>query len=427
LKNYTSPFNYINLGAILFSMDKFDEAAQNYRAALRITPGNMVAVIGEANVYEKIGEHQRAYECLQPWLDGETTAVRVLPLASSLSLHNGETARFVSMMEALLEKNTTQPLPVEDLIPMHFSLGKVYDKLGEYDKAFAHYAQGNAIHPSDFNVKHNENHTQLIQKTYSANFLSSAPRATHGSQRPVFIVGMPRSGTSLVEQILASHSAIAGGGEQKGIKQIVDGIPTILGNQAGYPQCVDQLTEAHLNTFADRYLQQLTQLSADAVRVTDKMPHNFQHLGLIALLFPQARIIHCVRNPLDTCLSCFFQNFGDRHDYSFNLEHLAIHYRQYQQMMAHWKKVLNIPIMEVVYEEHVAEPERFARSLIEFCGLEWEAECLRFHESKRVVHTSSYEQVRRPIYTDSVQRWKHYEGHLEQLKRGLGLGEFSNA
>lgn len=326
------------------------------------------------------------------------------------------------MMEELLEKNSTQPIPLEDMIPIHFSLGKVYDKLGEYDKVFAHYAQGNASSPADFNIDRQEKQLQHIKESYGADFLRSAPRATHGSQRPVFIVGMPRSGTSLVEQILASHSSIAGGGELKNIKQLVDSIPALIGKGARYPHCVDQLTEAHLNMLADRYLKQLAHISADAVRVTDKMPHNFQHLGLIALLFPEARIIHCVRDPLDTCLSCYFQNFGDRHDYSFNLEHLAIHYRQYQQIMAHWKNVLDIPIMKVVYEEHVAEPERFARSLIQYCGLEWEDQCLRFHESKRVVHTSSYEQVRRPIYSDSVQRWKHYERYLGPLKRGLGMG-----
>jgi len=412
---------YISLGVVLFSLNQFEEALQAYRAALRISPGNMNAVIGEANIYEKMGKDEQAYECLRPWIDADIAAAKVLPLALSLSLQQGEKDRFIRLMEELLEKTSSPPIPREDLISIHFSLGKAYDKRGEFDKAFAHYAKGNAMRPAVFNIDRQEKYFQQIKESYGADFFRSAPRATHGSQRPVFIVGMPRSGTSLVEQILASHSAVAGGGELKGIKQLADGIPTLLGKGATYPQCVAQLTEKHLDSLADRYLQQLAHISADAVRVTDKMPHNFQHLGLIALLFPEARIIHCVRNPLDTCLSCYFQNFGDRHDYSFNLEHLAVHYRQYQQFMAHWKNVLEIPIMDVVYEEHVADPEGFARSLVQFCGLEWEEQCLRFHENKRVVHTSSYDQVNRPIYRDSVQRWKHYDAYLEPLRRGLGM------
>ncbi|MEJ2553731.1 MAG: sulfotransferase [Gammaproteobacteria bacterium] len=173
---------------------------------------------------------------------------------------------------------------------------------------------------------------------------------------------------------------------------------------------------AHCNRLAQRYLDRLTALSTTATRVSDKMPDNFLRLGLIAMLFPEARIIHCVRDPLDTCLSCYFQNFGPALSFSYDLPALAVYYRQYRRLMDHWRRVLALPLMEIRYEELVAEQERSTRAMVDFCGLEWDDRGLRFHESARLATTASYPQVRQPLYSRSVGRWRHYARHLGPLE-----------
>ena len=195
----------------------------------------------------------------------------------------------------------------------------------------------------------------------------------------------------------------------------------MLGNAASYPNGLEGVTQGVLNQVAQRYLSTLNNLAPAAVRVTDKMPMNFKHLGLIQLLFPEAHIIHCTRNPLDTCLSIYTHDFARGLPYTADLKWLGEYYRKYQELMRHWQSALTLPIMEIKYEDVVSDPEAATRALIAFCGLEWDAQCLRFYENKRVVNTLSYDQVRRPIYKNSVERWRHYEHHLGPLKDALLL------
>ena len=195
----------------------------------------------------------------------------------------------------------------------------------------------------------------------------------------------------------------------------------MLGTQSPYPLCITGLTPDNCDLLSRRYLERLRQFSSDAKRITDKMPGNFLHLGLIALLFPKARVIHCIRNPLDTCLSCYFQNFaeGSAYSYSYDLNYVGSYYRQYQRLMSHWSSVLDIPMMNVHYEELVANQEEISKAMIEFCGLAWDEQILNFHQTKRVVSTASYDQVRRPLYQKSVERWKNYEHNLGRLREAL--------
>ena len=232
---------------------------------------------------------------------------------------------------------------------------------------------------------------------------------------------MPRSGTTLTEQILASHPLVHGAGELLRMDEIRISLHGLTGEN--WPQCVNRLNRKTLDKLAQEHLDWLGRLASGKARVTDKMPHNFVLLGLIDLLFPEARVIHCQRDPMDNCLSMYFQGFNANHVYANNLEHLGAYYRQYERVMAHWRTVLRIPMMDMRYETMVAEPEQSARKLIEFCGLEWDDRCLRFYESGRAVSTPSYDQVRQPIYKKSVARWKRYEKYLEPLKRSLGYVE----
>ena len=241
------------------------------------------------------------------------------------------------------------------------------------------------------------------------------------SDVPVFVVGMPRSGTTLAEQILASHPCACGAGELHDIGQIVIKLAEGLGGPEQYPNSLGRLDPAPVRALAEAYLDQLRQRCGEAARVVDKMPLNYQHLGVIAALFPRARVVHCRRDPIDTCLSCYFQDFARPLPFGPDLAHLGHHYREYERLMAHYTRVLPLPLFELRYEELTADQEAVSRRLLDFCGLDWDDRCLRFHETARTVNTSNALQVRQPLYRSSVGRWKRYEAHLAPLLEALGL------
>jgi hypothetical protein len=221
-----------------------------------------------------------------------------------------------------------------------------------------------------------------------------------------------------VEQILASHPAVFGAGELRNLKLFVEELPTELSSQAEYPECLVRLDRAAADHQARRYLQGLRRLGGEKPRVTDKMPMNFHHLGLIVTLFPRAAIIHCRREPRDVCWSCYFQNFREVH-FACDLGTLGAYYRQYERLMAHWRQVLPVRVLEVCYEELVDDPERVSREILAFCGLPWDEACLRFYQTRRVVRTASNLQVRQPVYRTSVGYWRNYEPYLGPLLQVL--------
>ena len=306
---------------------------------------------------------------------------------------------------------------------LRYAASELLDKLGRYDEAFAQATGANVLRRPPYDPAiHQQTFDRLIAY-FTRERITALPRAEHRSQKPVFIVGMPRSGTSLVEQILASHPSIHGAGELDFINRVFAGTLSMLSATANdYPACLDRLTVDIANGMAEIYLRPLIALDPGAERITDKLPLNFLHLGLIALLLPDAHVIHCRRDPLDTCLSCYMTEFALANDFKYDLTHAGLFYRLYERLMEHWKSVLDIPILDVDYEQMIAEPEVQSRRLIEFVGLPWDEQCLRFHESKRAVITASTQQVREPIYNSSVQRWRHYEKFLGPLKTALGTG-----
>jgi hypothetical protein len=232
---------------------------------------------------------------------------------------------------------------------------------------------------------------------------------------------MPRSGTTLTEQIISRHPQAAAGEELKDIAQIAVSLGSRGDHARNFAKRLSKLTRSETRELAGRYLSTLDRISVNAPRVTDKMPQNFLHLGLIALLFPNARIIHCRRDPLDTCLSCFTMHLKDHHHgYAGDLGTLGSYYREYANLMAHWRKVVPVPIHELQYERLIEFPEEESRKLIDFIGLPWDSACLAPHESARPIRTLSRIQVRQPIYRTSVARWRRYEKHLGPLKAALG-------
>jgi tetratricopeptide (TPR) repeat protein len=421
-----APARWIELGYCLLHSARLDEAHAALDKARTLDPAQFDAVYGIAMVLERRGEVARAWELLRPGYESGTDELRFFQAAAAVAKHTGQSGEIAARLALALENGR---IPPNGVTAARFVLARLYEESGDYDRAFPHFASVRAAFATpDFDPADWLRRMAAARETFTARFFADAPRASVLSERPVFIVGMPRSGTTLAEQIVASHPMVFGAGELTTMDEVVAWLD---GQRAGarYPRCLEHADTALLDTAASRYLSKLSALSVDAPRVTDKLPHNFMHLGLIALLFPRAHIVHCSRHPVDNCVSIFTNEFFASHSYATDLRRLGEHYRAYTQLMHHWRQVLPMPIFELRYEDLVAEPERTTLQLLEFLGLPWDERCLRFYELSRPVNTLSYDQVRRPLYRQSIQRWRHYEKHLGPLVESLGdmLGEFPPA
>ena len=406
-----------NLGHAYRDLGRFDEALAQYDEVLAARPGLPKVLAGKAQLYELQGDYATAHALVKPLIEKGEASSSVINAYGLVAGRFGESAAAIDAAERALNQDAPYDHQKQQL---HYTLGNLYDQEGTYDRAFAHFRAGNDLAEPLYDEWEERAGFDALITNFSRDATKNLPRADNSSELPVFIVGMPRSGTSLVEQILASHPQIAGAGELDDIGNIVGDLPNALATEARYPDCIGTLTHAVVEGAAQSFLERLRAIGDGAERVTDKAPLNCRHLGLIALLFPAARIIHCVRDPLDTCLSCYFQNFGTRHSYSCDLNRLGLYYRDYLRLMAHWREILDLDILDVVYEDLVDDVEAQSRKLVAFCGLEWDDACLSFHQNPRLVRTASYDQVRQPIYRASVGRWRHYDSYLAPLKESLG-------
>jgi len=373
-----------------------------------------VAVM-HAHILERKGEYLQAFEYLQDALLKYPGAPDLALVFADISRHLKRTDTATALLEQRLNGNYSPGVRKQ----LHFSLGRLYDEGKRYDEAFTQFRQANDLKPVVFD---RDIHTAAIDSlidAYTAETLAGFPTTGSDSQRPVFIVGMPRAGTTLVEQILSCHSAVFGAGELPYIGQMAVSMSDRFKAASPYPVCVPSLREIVFTTLAEEYLDRLTEKSGTANCVTDKQNGNYLHLGLIQLLFPNARIIHCTRTPLDTCLSLYTHDMGGEATYTRTFEDLACYYKNYQRLMQHWQRVLTVPMLEIAYEDLVMDQEKKSRELIDFCGLEWEAKCLDFHQNRRAVATPSHAQVRQPMYKSAMNRWKNYQLHLSPLQHLL--------
>lgn len=360
----------------------------------------------------RISEARRAFE-------------RAIALAPTAVHHHYGLARLVRFqpgdphltgLEALAKN--IERLSDPEKVELHFALGKAYDDLDRADDAFRHLAAGNALHRRQ--VHYDEAMSLGLLRAMTEAFTPGAIAACNGagnpSDVPVFVIGMPRSGTTLVEQILASHPQAFGAGEPMYLHQLL--AQGHLG--ADFPDSMPRLKPDDFRRFGSFYVTRLKAHAPEAIRIIDKLPANFITAGLIHLALPNARIIHVKRDPLDTCLSCFANLFSQQIDYSYDLGELGRYYRGYAALMEHWKRVLPPDtILDVSYEALVADFEAEARRVVAHIGLEWDPACLAFHRTKRVVHTLSAVQVREPIYARAVGRAASYAAHLEPLRDAL--------
>jgi tetratricopeptide (TPR) repeat protein len=314
-------------------------------------------------------------------------------------------------------------LSIADRSELYLSLGKAYADIGDHDQAFEHLQAGNQLIRSTLSYSHQRN-TELVDAmidTFSATFMQERIDWGHQSERPIFIVGMPRSGTTLTEQIICSHPRVHGAGELMKIYELFVGLRRKLKPDLGVPRIASLLTPEPTRQAADGYLSYITALDAEASFVTDKLPFNFRYLGFISLLFPRARIIHCQRHPLDIAISCYFARFRDELNFSFNLTEIARYYRDYERLMAHWRNAIPNPLLEISYESLVFQQEVESRRILDFLELEWDDRCRDFHRNERPILTSSNWQVRQPMYDSSVGRWRHYRDHLQPHLGALGI------
>lgn len=413
---------YDRIGQVYLAMSDTENALANFNASLKIEPEHLPALQGIGQAYQDTGKLAEANEIAEKIIGQNSKAVAGYLLRSRVAKIKAGDALPSQLLE-LLEQPALTP---EGSTAIHFALGKVYDDCAQYELAFKHYATGNQIknESQHYSPEQNEDYYGQIIQTFNAEFFTAHADCNVASETPVFIIGMPRSGTSLTEQIISSHPEVIGAGEVIFWGQAPSTLPSRLGSSMPYPDCIHDITPAPAHDVAEIYLQTLSKIAganSKPIRITDKLPHNFVQLGLIALLFPKAKIIHTRRDAMDTCLSIFFQNFGGSHPYAYDLSNLGHHHRQYERLMSHWHSVLPGRIMDVQYEDTIADPEFWSRKLIAHVGLEWDDACLAPHKLERTVKTASHWQVRQPIYKTSVARWKHYEAFLDPLKKSLGL------
>ena len=378
------------------------------------SPDNTDVLIEMGNLLRFRGEFDKAKDIYQKILLANPYNPDAVNGYANCSKFTDESDKFVQKMKEFPESRKTSSF--------FYALGKIHNDLNKYDHAFEAYKEANDR--QNKKVEHSINkHSHFIDNIiniFTPELMDKMNRSGSDSELPVFILGTPRSGTSLAEQILSSHSQVYGAGELPYIEKLArNGLERDI-KLPGYPERILQLDPGQINRESESYLDKIKNNNMEEIsRITDKMPGNFLFISYILMLFPAAKIIHCKRNPLDTCLSIYFLSMNTRHSYASDLKNLAYWYKDYLRLMEHWVKLFGDRILTVHYENMVNETEKTARILVDYCGLTWEENCLDFHKTERNVITPSMWQVRQPIYKTSLERWKRYDKHIGVLKEIL--------
>ncbi len=441
-----------NLGGVLVDLNRANEAEKMFRHAIALKPNFALAHYHLACVLREADRAVEAEAALEAALkhDAKLTAARVTlghvmtdqgklaeaeahyravltrePQNGAVHYHLAFVKRFTSAdpdLQAILSTLNRRDLTPTDRLHLNYAAGKAYSDIGEnHDQAFSHFAEGARLRRSqlDYTVSREEGDFLKVEKFFTEDVF--AKHAGHGdpSSQPIFIVGMPRSGSTLIEQILASHSDVHAVGERKDLAVLCKSIDQTM--EQNFPDWIDDIAPEKFAEYGRAYVEKISTGAPQAKRVSDKMLTNFKLLGFMALALPNAKVVHVRRHPLDTCLSCFSQPFTEGSSYSYNLTELGRYYKAYHRLMKHWEKVLPDGVLLTVdYEDVVVDTEGCAKRLIGHCGLTWEAGCLDFQKTTRSVKTASAAQVREKVYSSSVGRWKNYEKHLTPLIEALG-------
>ncbi len=406
---------WCNLAKAWRQLGDAGKAIKYFQQALAAAPGFLRAEAALAEIASEQGRFDEAMTAFAQILKQEPFhADALLGLAQARRFTAGDPD--IQRFETALASDT---LSVRNRAQIEHAYAKICNDLGRYDDAMAHFTEGKRLRGFGFDMElHGATYAMLAQ-TFTKPFFAERQGWGVADARPVFVVGMPRSGTTLTEQILAGHPKVAGLGELHDLRRIARELGYGERNPARLAETVSALTKPDVEKLARDYLDVFRRAPASALRIVDKSPHNYELLGLIALFFPNAHVIHCRRDPIDNCVAVYMQNFNESHGYNSDLAVLGRYYTAYRRLMDDWKDRLPLALHDMPYEDTVADVERTARALIDFVGLPWDANCLNFHEVERTVRTPSRWQVRQPIYGTSVGRWRRYEKHLGPLTSAL--------
>lgn len=444
-----------HLASALVQKEDLKGAADHYRRALVLKPDFAEAHNGLGQVLQETGDMPGAIKCYEEALRLKPDFADAYSNLGGVYAEQGDVARSeASYREALridptyvgaygvLATHLRDRLPVEDVAAMHAFLGQehlsdwkrsllhhglahIYDARGDYASAAEHARDGNRIRKQvwerqgkTYNRDEHTGFVTFLMKQFSPAFFQRVKGWGLDTEVPVFVFGVPRSGTTLIEQIIASHPQAHGAGELAYAKESFDSVPGLMGLKDAPSLCIPRMPREVAERAGEAHLKRLREHSNSALRIVDKMPDNYLWLGFLAAVFPRAKFIYSKRDVHDVAVSCWVTNFKQIR-WACDQEDIAARIRSHLRIMDHWRKVLPVPMLEIEYEATVADLEGQAKKLIAFCGLEWDPACLAFHQTKRTVRTASLNQVRQPIYTKSVQRWKNYEAALEPLFRVL--------
>jgi tetratricopeptide (TPR) repeat protein len=415
------------LGWVRHEQGHYEEAMRHYREALRLDPLLAAAHCNLGTLLEELSDFPAAERCFREALRHDARQAGALAQLATMLRAKLPEADLAAMRRLLDDPY----LSGGKRSALHFGLAQALDAQGNYTEAAEHLRQANALALAQWQKRgqayDSVSHARFVSGLIAActpEFFARVRGWGLETERPVFIVGLPRSGTTLTEQILAQHSQVFGAGELSLVPEAFSTLPG--GREAEPPERLGRLDRETAGGIARRHLDRLGELNAAARRVADKLPDNYQFLGFLAALFPKAKFIHCRRDLRDVAVSCWMTHF--RHiRWASDPNHIASRFQEYERLMAHWQRVLPVPLLDVAYEETVADLEATARRLVAWCGLEWEPACLAFHEGKGPVRTASVSQVRQPVYSRSVARWKHYESSLGSLFDRLGDGTWGES
>jgi len=415
-----NPKAHALLAGIYSELTRPEQARMEYEQSLAIDPECDDALLGLGHLNMELGDMEEAEKLFHRALEFKPDSLAARAHISQVKKAKKEDENFSALLK---EEEKYADYSENKRMALHFALGKCYDDIGDYKKAFPHFMAGCKIKRAKLSYDP-ANPTQQfagIMEIFDKNTIDRLRGAGNPSDVPVFVLGMPRSGTTLTEQIIASHPDVYGAGELNELLRIAERKIGGSDTTAAFPDNLRSLDQATLTAWAADYVAALKQRAPDAKRITDKMPANFFAVGLIHLMLPNAKIIHVSRNPVDTCVSCYTRLFLRKQEHTYDLAELGQYYVQYARLMEHWRTVLPTgSFLDIQYEDIVADKETQARKLIEYCGLEWNAACLDFHTTKRSIRTASVTQVRQPIYASSVERWRNYEEFLGPLLDALG-------
>ena len=408
---------YHGLASLLTNQGKFDAAQSVLGEALVMDPKNSELAATLSDIHLKQGKSNDALRILEPLLSGGVISPLVARSFARIAPCFGRQQEAIEILNRQLESHE---LPLMMKREMYFTRGNLYDTAGEYERAFSDIERAHRLVDTQAGVQAGLQQVNHVIQNYPSSTENAPPKASAASNLPVFIVGMPGSGADLIEKILSGHSKIASAGISSCMGEILNSLSSRCGAGSSYPSCIDMLDEPALNEISSEYQQKLSTSHASAKKVLDCTLHNFLHLGFINRLFPDSRVIHCIRNPIDTCLANWFTNYPPNTPYAGSLEDLAGYYKSYLQIVAQWKTSLDIPILDITYEDMAARGEPLIGELLDFCGVDQEQTCLDVFASEKNSACFTDIRLHNQAYRDSVDYWKHYEDFIGPLIQALG-------